>query len=50
MYHLVITLPECAMRHGKITDDKDLQSEGKLDKAKGDIHSAAGDVKDATAS
>jgi uncharacterized protein YjbJ (UPF0337 family) len=32
---------------GKVTGDKELQSEGKLDKAKGDLHKAAGDVKDA---
>jgi uncharacterized protein YjbJ (UPF0337 family) len=28
-------------------NDKELQSEGKVDKAKGDLHNAAGDVKDA---
>jgi hypothetical protein len=27
--------------------DKELESEGKVDKAKGDLHSAAGNVKDA---
>ena len=32
---------------GKMTGDKELQSEGKTDKAKGDLHNAAGDVKDA---
>jgi len=32
---------------GKITGDKDLQSEGKLDKAKGEAHNVAGNVKDA---
>ena len=32
---------------GKVTGDKELESEGKLDKAKGDLHNAAGDVKDA---
>jgi len=32
---------------GKITGDKELQGEGKVDKAKGDLHNAAGDVKDA---
>ena len=32
---------------GKITGDKELESEGKLDKAKGDVHNAVGDVKDA---
>jgi uncharacterized protein YjbJ (UPF0337 family) len=32
---------------GKVTGDKELESEGKLDKAKGDLHKAAGDVKDA---
>jgi uncharacterized protein YjbJ (UPF0337 family) len=32
---------------GKISGDKELQSEGKLDKAKGDVHNAVGDVKDA---
>jgi uncharacterized protein YjbJ (UPF0337 family) len=32
---------------GKLTGDKELQSEGKVDKAKGDAHNAAGSVKDA---
>ena len=32
---------------GKMTGDKELQSEGKTDKAKGALHNAAGDVKDA---
>jgi uncharacterized protein YjbJ (UPF0337 family) len=32
---------------GKITGDKELQSEGKLDKAKGSAHEALGNVKDA---
>jgi len=32
---------------GKVTGDKELQSEGKLDKAKGEAHNIAGDVKDA---
>jgi uncharacterized protein YjbJ (UPF0337 family) len=32
---------------GKITKDKELQSEGEVDKAKGDIHNAVGNVKDA---
>jgi uncharacterized protein YjbJ (UPF0337 family) len=32
---------------GKLTGDKELQREGKMDKAKGDLHNAAGDVKDA---
>jgi uncharacterized protein YjbJ (UPF0337 family) len=32
---------------GKLTGDKELQSEGKLDKAKGAAHDAAGNVKDA---
>jgi uncharacterized protein YjbJ (UPF0337 family) len=32
---------------GKLTGDKELQSEGKLDKAKGEAHKAVGDVKDA---
>jgi len=32
---------------GKIMGDKELQSEGKLDKAKGDLHNVKGDVKDA---
>ena len=31
---------------GKITGDKKLQAEGKLDKAKGEAHKMAGDVKD----
>jgi uncharacterized protein YjbJ (UPF0337 family) len=32
---------------GKVTGDKELQTEGKLDKAKGDAHNLAGDLKDA---
>ena len=32
---------------GKITKDKKMQTEGKLDKAKGEAHKTAGDVKDA---
>jgi uncharacterized protein YjbJ (UPF0337 family) len=32
---------------GKMTGDKQLESEGKVDKAKGDLHNAAGNVKDA---
>jgi uncharacterized protein YjbJ (UPF0337 family) len=32
---------------GKISGDKELQNEGKIDKAKGSAHKAAGDVKDA---
>ena len=32
---------------GKVTGDKELQTEGKFDKAKGSAHNAAGDVKDA---
>ena len=32
---------------GKITGDKAMQAEGKIDKAKGAAHKAAGDVKDA---
>jgi len=32
---------------GKDTGDKELQAEGKMDKAKGSAHKAAGDVKDA---
>jgi uncharacterized protein YjbJ (UPF0337 family) len=32
---------------GKVTGDKELQSEGKVDKAKGDAHNAVGNVKDA---
>jgi uncharacterized protein YjbJ (UPF0337 family) len=32
---------------GKLTGDKELQSEGKLDKAKGDAHNAVGNLKDA---
>lgn len=32
---------------GKVMGDKELQSEGKMDKAKGDMHKAAGDIKDA---
>jgi uncharacterized protein YjbJ (UPF0337 family) len=32
---------------GKLTGDKEMQAEGKIDKAKGSAHNAAGDVKDA---
>jgi uncharacterized protein YjbJ (UPF0337 family) len=32
---------------GKVTGDKKLESEGKIDKAKGSAHKVAGDVKDA---
>lgn len=32
---------------GKVMGDKELQAEGKLDKAKGSAHNAAGDAKDA---
>jgi uncharacterized protein YjbJ (UPF0337 family) len=32
---------------GKVSGDKEMQHEGKADKAKGDVHKAAGDVKDA---
>jgi len=32
---------------GKITGDKELEAEGKFDKAKGAAHKAVGDVKDA---
>lgn len=33
---------------GKVTGDKKLQAEGKLDKAKGSAHNLVGDVKDAS--
>ena len=32
---------------GKVFGDKELESEGKVDKAKGDVHNAAGNLKDA---
>lgn len=32
---------------GKVSGDKDLENEGKVDKAKGSAHKVAGDVKDA---
>ena len=32
---------------GKITGDRELQSDGKFDKAKGDAHNALGNIKDA---
>jgi uncharacterized protein YjbJ (UPF0337 family) len=32
---------------GKLSGDKQLEAEGKLDKAKGQAHKVAGDVKDA---
>ena len=32
---------------GKVTGDKQMQAEGKTDKAKGAAHQAVGDVKDA---
>jgi uncharacterized protein YjbJ (UPF0337 family) len=31
---------------GKVTDDKQMQAEGKIDKAKGAAHEAVGDLKD----
>ena len=38
------TIKECA---GKMAGDKEMEAEGKLDKAKGSAHNVAGDVKDA---
>ena len=32
---------------GKMTGDKEMENEGKLDKARGSVHNAAGDIKDA---
>lgn len=32
---------------GKLTGDKEMEAEGKMDKAKGSAHNVAGDVKDA---
>ena len=32
---------------GKLTGDKDLQAEGKMDKAEGSAHKVVGDIKDA---
>jgi uncharacterized protein YjbJ (UPF0337 family) len=32
---------------GKLSGDKELEHEGKADKAKGDLHEAAGNIKDA---
>jgi uncharacterized protein YjbJ (UPF0337 family) len=32
---------------GKLSGDKDMETEGKIDKAKGSAHNTAGDVKDA---
>jgi uncharacterized protein YjbJ (UPF0337 family) len=32
---------------GKLSDDKELEAEEKLDKAKGDVHDAVGNVEDA---
>ena len=32
---------------GKVTGDKEMQAEGKMDKAKGAAHTAMGDAKDA---
>jgi len=32
---------------GKMTNDKDLEAEGKLDKAEGSARKVAGDIKDA---
>ena len=31
---------------GKVTGDKSLEAEGKIDKAKGSAHNAAGDMRD----
>jgi uncharacterized protein YjbJ (UPF0337 family) len=35
---------------GKITGDREMQAEGKMDKLKGSAHNVAGDVKDAARS
>jgi len=35
---------------GKMTGDREMQAEGKMDKAKGAAHNVAGDVKDAARS
>jgi uncharacterized protein YjbJ (UPF0337 family) len=35
---------------GKMTGDREMQAEGKMDKLKGAAHSAAGDAKDAARS
>ena len=32
---------------GKVTGDEKMQAEGKMDKAKGAVHNAVGDAKDA---
>ena len=32
---------------GKVSGDKELEAEGKVDKTKGDVHNAAGNLKDA---
>jgi uncharacterized protein YjbJ (UPF0337 family) len=32
---------------GKVSGDKEIESEGKVDKAKGDVHNAVGNLKDA---
>ena len=32
---------------GQLTNDKDLEAEGKMDKAEGSAHKVAGDIKDA---
>jgi uncharacterized protein YjbJ (UPF0337 family) len=32
---------------GKMMGDRDLEAEGKVDKAKGDVHNATGNLKDA---
>lgn len=32
---------------GRLSGDKEMQAEGKIDKAKGSAHNVAGDVKDA---
>lgn len=32
---------------GRLSGDKEMQAEGKIDKAKGNAHNVAGDVKDA---
>jgi uncharacterized protein YjbJ (UPF0337 family) len=32
---------------GNVTGDKKLQTEGQIDKAKGEVHKGVGDVKDA---
>ena len=45
-----MAIPRGSLPTGKLTGDAKLQAEGKMDKAKGAVHNAVGDVKEETRS